>query len=79
MDGPIHFMKNGRGLEDLPLDATIGPCRVLELQSGGDWGRVQKCAAVRWGETADEPHISFGEFLHQPQYYVLPPDHHAAG
>jgi len=33
MDGPIHFMKNGRGLEDLPLDAVIGPCRVLELQS----------------------------------------------
>src|SRR5258707_95313 len=35
MDGPIHFMKNGRGLEDLPLDATIGPCRVLELKSKG--------------------------------------------
>jgi arylformamidase len=33
MDGPIHFMKNGRGLENLPLDATIGPCRVLELKS----------------------------------------------
>src|SRR5687767_14802840 len=33
MDGPIHFMANGRGLEDLPLDAVIGPCRVLELQS----------------------------------------------
>jgi arylformamidase len=31
MDGPIHFMKDGRGLEDLPLDAVIGPCRVLEL------------------------------------------------
>jgi arylformamidase len=33
MDGPIHFMKDGRGLENLPLDAVIGPCRVLELQS----------------------------------------------
>jgi arylformamidase len=35
MDGPIHFMKEGRGLEELPLDAVIGPCRVLELQSVG--------------------------------------------
>lgn len=35
MDGPIHFMKGGRGLEELPLDAVIGPCRVLELQSQG--------------------------------------------
>jgi arylformamidase len=33
MDGPIHFMKDGRGLENLPLDAVIGPCRVLGLQS----------------------------------------------
>jgi len=35
MDGPRHFIKDGRGLEDLPLDAVMGPCRVLELQSKG--------------------------------------------
>jgi arylformamidase len=33
MDGPRHFIKDGRGLEDLPLDAVMGPCRVIELQS----------------------------------------------
>ncbi len=35
MDGPVHFMKDGRGLEDLPLDAVMGPCRVLGLNSVG--------------------------------------------
>jgi arylformamidase len=35
MDGPRHFIKDGRGLEDLPLDAVMGRCRVLELQSKG--------------------------------------------
>jgi arylformamidase len=33
MDGPRHFIKDGRGLEELPLDAVMGPCRVIELQS----------------------------------------------
>jgi len=33
MDGPIHFMKDGRGLETLPLDAVIGPCRVLNCKA----------------------------------------------
>lgn len=33
MDGPIHFMPNGAGLETLPLDAVIGPCRVIEVHN----------------------------------------------
>lgn len=33
MDGPIHFMPNGAGLETLPLDAVIGPCRVVEVHN----------------------------------------------
>lgn len=32
MDGPLHFIRNGRGLDHLPFDATIGPCRVIEIK-----------------------------------------------
>jgi arylformamidase len=31
MDGPIHFVREGRGLDEMPLEATIGPARVIEV------------------------------------------------
>lgn len=32
MDGPVHFIKNGDGLDTLPFDATMGPARVIEIK-----------------------------------------------
>ena len=32
MDAPLHFIKGGRSLDKMPLDATIGPCRVIEIK-----------------------------------------------
>lgn len=32
MDAPLHFIRNGRTLDKMPLDATIGPCRVIEIR-----------------------------------------------
>ena len=32
MDAPLHFFKNGKSLDKLPLEATIGPARVLEIK-----------------------------------------------
>lgn len=32
MDAPLHFIKNGKSLDKMPLDATIGPCRVIEIK-----------------------------------------------
>lgn len=32
MDAPRHFVKDGRTMESMPLDAVIGPCRVIELK-----------------------------------------------
>lgn len=32
MDGPVHFIKDGDGLDMLPFDATIGPARVIEIK-----------------------------------------------
>jgi arylformamidase len=31
MDGPVHFIHGGAGLDEMPLDATIGAARVIEI------------------------------------------------
>src|SRR5581483_10042862 len=32
MDAPRHFVRDGRTMESLPLDAVVGPCRVIEVK-----------------------------------------------
>ena len=32
MDAPLHFLRAGKGIDEMPLPATIGPARVLEIQ-----------------------------------------------
>jgi len=32
MDSPLHFLADGIGMDQMPLDATIGPCRVVEVK-----------------------------------------------
>jgi kynurenine formamidase len=32
MDAPIHFLRGGEGMDRMPLVATIGPARVIEIQ-----------------------------------------------
>lgn len=32
MDSPFHFLADGIGMDQMPLDATIGPCRVVEVR-----------------------------------------------
>src|SRR5580765_7490810 len=32
MDGPLHFIRDGKSLDKMPLEATIGPCRVIEIK-----------------------------------------------
>jgi arylformamidase len=36
MDAPRHFIANGRTMETLPLDAVVGPCRVIEIKHAGE-------------------------------------------
>ena len=31
MDAPLHFLQGGRGLDELPLSAVIGPARVIGI------------------------------------------------
>lgn len=32
MDGPLHFIRDGRSLDTMPLEATVGPARVIEIK-----------------------------------------------
>lgn len=32
MDAPLHFIENGPGIDSMPLDATIGRARVIEIR-----------------------------------------------
>jgi arylformamidase len=32
MDAPLHFFPDGAGLDEMPLDATIGPARVIRIE-----------------------------------------------
>ncbi|MSU61702.1 MAG: cyclase family protein [Pedosphaera sp.] len=32
MDAPRHFIRDGITMEKMPLDAVIGPCRVVEIR-----------------------------------------------
>jgi arylformamidase len=31
MDGPLHFVREGEGLDEMPLDAAMGQARVIEV------------------------------------------------
>lgn len=31
MDAPCHFYRDGSGIDELPLDVLLGPCRVFDL------------------------------------------------
>ncbi len=32
MDAPLHFIQDGVSMEKMPIDAVIGPCRVVEIK-----------------------------------------------
>ena len=33
MDGPVHFIHEGPGLDEMPLSATMGEARVIEIEN----------------------------------------------
>ena len=33
IDAPLHFMKRGRSVDALPIDATVGPARVIVIRN----------------------------------------------
>ncbi|MGH9630208.1 MAG: cyclase family protein [Bryobacteraceae bacterium] len=41
MDAPLHFLRNGDGIDTMPLDATIGRARVIAIEDPKSIGRVE--------------------------------------
>ncbi len=31
MDAPLHFISDGKGIDEMPIEATIGPAHVIEI------------------------------------------------
>ena len=48
IDSPLHFIPGGSTVSDMPLDATIGPARVIEIEDSekirknnlGEWNAI---------------------------------------
>ncbi|MCL6452321.1 MAG: cyclase family protein [Alicyclobacillus sp.] len=36
IDAPLHMLKDGAGIEQIPLDRLLGPCRVVDLRHVAD-------------------------------------------
>ncbi len=34
IDPPLHFLKNGKSLDKMPLEAVMGPARIIEIKDG---------------------------------------------
>ena len=34
-DGPIHYERGGRSIDEIPLDRYLGPCQVVRVEVGG--------------------------------------------
>lgn len=32
IDAPLHFVAGGLGIDEMPLEATVGPCQVVEVR-----------------------------------------------
>ncbi len=32
MDAPVHFIRKGKGLHEMPIEATLGPARVIDIR-----------------------------------------------
>ena len=68
IDSPLHFIPGGSTISDMPLDATIGPARVIEIEDS---------AAVKVAEL-EKYDIKKGERIlcktrNSPEAYEAPP------
>lgn len=46
MDAPLHFLNGAIGMDQMPLDATIGPARVVEVKDA-EFIQARHLAAIR--------------------------------
>lgn len=63
MDAPLHFIRNARSIDTMPLDATVGPARVIGIRDEQSITREELIGhGIRAGErilfkTANSAHV----------------------
>lgn len=51
LDAPRHFIRGGKGLDDMPLEATVGPARVIAIRNSKVINSEELCShQIRRGE-----------------------------
>jgi arylformamidase len=51
MDAPLHFVPNAKTIEQMPVDATVGPARVIHIKDGDAIHREELLSCgIRQGE-----------------------------
>jgi arylformamidase len=79
VDAPLHFLAAGTPVDRMPLDATMGPARVIGIRDGAAIGRAALVREdVREGErillrTANSDRPWFREPF-RPRFVALAPD-----
>ncbi len=58
VDAPYHFIRDGRTVDNIPLDVLTGPCYVVQLPDGVD--AITAEVLARTEITADMKRILFG-------------------
>jgi arylformamidase len=48
MDAPFHFYRDGSGIDELPLEVLLGPCRVFDLSTITDHISAATLEACDW-------------------------------
>ena len=51
MDAPLHFIRHARSIDTMPLDATVGPARVIAI---GDTKSIKRAELVGHGISVGE-------------------------
>jgi arylformamidase len=51
MDAPLHFIRHARSIDTMPLDATVGPARVIPIR---DRKSIKRAELVEHGISASE-------------------------
>lgn len=84
MDAPRHFFENGIGIDQLPLDATIGPARVVAIDDPvsikpeelasltlqpGERVLLKTSNSARWASPEFDPHFVY--ISHEAAAYLV--------
>jgi arylformamidase len=67
MDAPCHFLKGGAGIDSFPLEAGIGPARVVAIPA--------ECGSIGWAEL-ESANVQAGERIILKTRNASVPWHH---